>query len=66
MKFNIHHLERIRIKKDLTVHQMARRIGISHQKYYDLLHEYGSPKLGTISRIANNLKIHPSELIEFD
>jgi transcriptional regulator with XRE-family HTH domain len=65
MRFNIKKLEKIRIEKDLTIRQMAGRIGISHQKYYDLLKEYGSPKLDTISRIANNLNLKPNELIEF-
>ena len=65
IRFNIKKLEEIRISKGLTVYQMSRRIGISHQKYYDFLHEYGSPKFETINRIAKNLGIKSQDLIEF-
>ena len=66
MHFNVRKLEKIRSEKKIGVHQMARRIGISHQKYYDLLNKYGSPKLDTIDRIAKNLNIDPRDLVEFD
>ena len=66
MKFNVRRIEKERMAKKLSIREMALKIGVSHQKYYDFLKEYGTPNLGTINRIAGNLGIHPIELIEFE
>jgi len=64
--FNVQNLERMRMHMSLGVRQMADKVGISHQKYYDILNKYGQVTLTTVAKIARNLKIHPLELLKFD
>lgn len=64
--FNVKNLEQIRVQQGLSVREMADKVGISHQKYYDILHKYGQVTLTTVAKISKSLNIHPLELLSFD
>ena len=64
MKIDIEKLEEIRkaYKEDIRV--FSKRIGISHQTYYNLQKGNGQPTLDTVSTIAKNLKFKdPKDLL---
>jgi DNA-binding XRE family transcriptional regulator len=65
MKFKMRIIEKLRIVDDLTVGEMAKKLGISRQTYYVYLSGYGNPTLPTIEKIAKRSRMPEEDLIEF-
>lgn len=57
MKVNIEYLEKIREAYKENIRDFAKRIGVSHQTYYNMQKGNGQPTLDTIDIIAKNLKL---------
>ena len=57
MRINIEYLEVIRKAFNEDIRQFSKRIGISHQTYYNWQKGNGQPTLETVSEIAKNLKL---------
>lgn len=57
MKLNIEYLEVLRKAYNENIREFAKRIGVSHQTYYNFQKGNGQPTLETIGHIAKNLKL---------
>lgn len=70
MKLNVDKLEEIRRSMGLGVHDFARAIGVSHQKYYDILRSKDDLNakmyMGTPTKIAKRLHIPIKSILIFD
>ena len=65
MKLNIKKLEQFRSVYSESPREFAKRLGVSHAWYYQLIKKDGgtNPSLGVINKIAKGLDIEPRDLI---
>jgi len=62
MKLNVKKIERKRKRLNLSVKDMADRLSMSRQAYYDII-ESASTKLSTITPLAKILKCKGKDLL---
>src|SRR5262249_28341071 len=56
------HVRRARLRRGLSLRELARRIGIHHSTLSKIENEKSTPEMGTVVRIAEQLDLPPSEL----
>lgn len=59
-------LKKIRISKELTQYQLAKKSEISQSYISEIENLLKSPTLETIEKLANALQVHPYELQEIE
>ena len=62
MKMNIDKIERERKRQGLTKTEMALKMGMSRQAYWDFINN-GSTRLSTLTKIAEILEFDPKDLL---
>lgn len=58
-------IKEIRIEKELTQIELARKIGMSQSYLSELERNKKSPTLRQLCRIAEALEVHPSKLVYY-
>ena len=70
MRFDVKKLEEIRVVTELSVHDFSKLIGVSRQKYYDLIASADEPlyamNFSTATKIARRLRMPEKSLLIFD
>ena len=66
MKLNTQKLEAFRTIHNENPRQFAKRIGVSHAWYYQVIKKNGgtNPSLGIVNKIAKALDVEPRDLIK--
>lgn len=59
-------LEKIMSEKKLSVNQVSILTGIPHTSIVDIKNGRSSPRMDTMEKIANGLRIHITDLFESD